>query len=611
MRFSKKIFISVFAATFIVGGGIIWTAHYFVSANTKEKFISRYSVLTKILGDTLTRLDANTEQLMLNAAKVVAAKDAEKGLLSTSELKAMTTELNVTHIFVIDRTGKFIRSTNEDPSLIPNLFSFSDEYRQLIAGTKDFIATPVIQPNPEPKPFKFLSVANRSRSRIIEVGVRVDFIARTLAEALSSDSNMRSMALYSPDGTSFGRFAAKDVKFEDGTTKLPDDFKNVVESSDSFKFYSKVASSHPSCSQCDNSKTSKNGEYYYVLESEVSKAELTSMLAATTKASIYLLFGNLLLSLLFGRFLSRKLVYKIEKAVDRVRHIKDHGELGDRINLKGKDEVAFLTHEFDNLLGAIEKSRDKVIEAERIQAKVQMARDVAHNIRSPIIAIEMMLPTLTGVPERLKRVLTNSVKEIKGLSEKLSQKNNSGEFDLKLNLAFDDLIFLPSFLEEIINQKRIELSKKKNVVLKFLNKGNIGNEFVKTDSLELKAIVSNLINNAVESYGPDGGVVSVIASDQEEFCKIIVADNGSGIPDEYIEKLGKQQITFKGGQGRGRGLLHAFQKVRHWGGEIQINSTLGAGTSVTITIPASQNCNGEQHLKITSLDQEICDALEL
>jgi len=584
VRFSKKIFISVFAATFIVGGGIIWTAHYFVSNNTKDKFISQYSVLTKILGDTLTRLDSNTEQLMLNAANVVAARDAEKGLLSTEELKAMRSELNVTHIFVTDRNGKFIRSTNEDPSLIPNLFSFSDEYKKLIQGTKRFHATPVIQPNPEPKPYKFLSIANRDRTRIIEVGVRVDFIARTLAEAIGADKNVMSMALYSPKGTPFGRFAAKDVKFEKDTAIFPENFK-TVESSDSFKFYSKVTSSHPSCSQCDKSETSINGEYYYVLESEVSKSELNAMLASTTKASITLLFFNLLLALVISRFLSRRLVRNIEKAVSKVRQIKDHGQLGDRIDLKGKDEVAFLTREFDNLLGAMEKSREKVIEAERVQAKVQMARDVAHNIRSPIIAIEMMLPTLVGVPERMKRVLKNSVKEIKGLSEKLSKKNDTGNFDLKTQKNRGDLLFLPVFLEEVVTQKNIEYSEKKDVIFLFCNNGDASKEFIKIDSLDLKAVVSNLLNNAYESYGGKKGTVTVSCQDVRSICEIKISDKGAGIPPEYLKRLGNEQITFKGKQGRGLGLLHARKFLAMWDGELKISSEVGVGTDITICLP--------------------------
>ena len=597
MRFSKKIFISVFAATFIVGGGIIWTAHYFVSTNTKDKFISQYSVLTKILGDTLTRLDSNTEQLMLNAANVVAARDAEKGLLSTEELKAIRSELNVTHIFVTDHNGKFIRSTNEDPSLIPNLFSFSDEYEKLIQGAKKYHATPVIQPNPEPKPYKFLSIANRDRTRIIEVGVRIDFIARTLAEAIGADKNVMSMALYSPKGTPFGRFAAKDVKFEKETASFPINFE-TAESSDSFKFYSKVTSSHPSCSQCDKSGTSINGEYYYVLESEVSKNELKAMLASTTKASITLLFFNLLLALGISRFLSRRLVRNIEKAVSKVRKIKDHGQLGDRIDLKGKDEVAFLTREFDNLLGAMEKSREKVIEAERVQAKVQMARDVAHNIRSPIIAIEMMLPTLIGVPEQMRRVLKKSVKEIKGLSEKLSKKNETGFFDLKSKPKERELLFLPAFLEEIVNQKRVEYSKKTQFDIRFESIGVTDNQFVQIDSLELSSIVSNIINNAVESYGPDAGPVIVTCRDQGSMCIVEIRDKGAGIPKEYLGRLGKESITFKGKNGRGVGLLHAAKTVEGFGGSIKIRSGVGDGTEVVISLQRHKSLESIQSIDL-------------
>jgi len=585
VRFSKKIFIAVFATTFIIGSAIIWAAHHYVSNGTKEQFVSRYSVLTKVLGDTLTRLDANTESLMLNAAKVVVAKDAEKGLLSTAELKSLRNELNVTHIFIIDKNGTFVRSTNEDPSLIPNLFSFSDEYRKLILGTKDVHATPILEPKPEPKPYKFLSVPNKDRTRIVEIGIRVDFIAKTLAEAIGTDSNVISMALYSPDGSPFGRFSSDNVDFKEAKITLPKDFTSVVDSENSFKFYSKVKPSQAKCFQCDKAGTSQNGEYYYVLESEISKSELTSILATTTGAFILLAICNLLLAIVFSRILSRRLVRNIEKAVARVRSIKGKSDLSQRIALNGKDEVTYLTGEFDNLLESMEKSRTTVIEAERVQAKVQMARDIAHNIRSPILAIEMMLPTLLGMPERMKRVLRNSVKEIKGLSEKLSQKNETGHFDLKSKVCDSDLIFLPVFLEEIINQKQIEYSEKQNLEISFKNYGELSNDFVKVESLELKSIISNLINNSIESYDSLGGPIEVSCFDDDSNCVIEISDQGAGIPAEYLNRLGKEQITFKGQRGRGIGLMHAFQTIKSWKGSVNISSNVGIGSKVQILLP--------------------------
>jgi hypothetical protein len=165
------------------------------------------------MGDALTRLDGNTESLMLNAAKVVAERDAEHGLLSTSALSRMRDELSVTHIFVTDKKGNFIRSTNEDPTLIPNAFSFCPGYQNLVTGKSNMEATPIIPPQPEPKPYKFVFIPSLDHQRLLEVGTRVDFVAKTLTEALGSDSNIVSLSLFAPDGSPFGKFSSKGVEF--------------------------------------------------------------------------------------------------------------------------------------------------------------------------------------------------------------------------------------------------------------------------------------------------------------------------------------------------------------------------------------------------------------
>ena len=367
MTFARKIFIAVFLSTLIVGTSLIWAAHKYVENRAETEFSNRYKVFASILADTLTRLDTNTEALMLNAAHVVAAKDKEKGLLTTEELRHLVTQLGITHLFIIDKTGRFVRSTNDDPAGIPNLFSFSPRYKKLLTGELEVEATPVIKPNPEPKPFKFLSIANHDRTRIIEVGIRLDFIANMLVEAIQSDKNVLSMSLYAPDGTTFGTFAPNNIVFESQKAELPSSFERGIETSDAIRFYTKVKPSHPECGQCDVSGTSINGEYYYVLESRISKAALN---AIQTKASyIFLLvgLGNLLLSWLLARFLARRLVRNIETAVARVRTMKSGGNLKGRINLDADDEVSFLTKEFDSLLESLEDSQRKLIESELVR----------------------------------------------------------------------------------------------------------------------------------------------------------------------------------------------------------------------------------------------------
>ena len=581
MTFSRKIFISVFLTSLLLGSGLVWVAHRYVSKQSTDEFVNRYLSFSAVLGSTLSRLDTQTEALMLNAVKVIAEKDKAKGVLSTQELKALRDELNVTHIFVTDKGGNFIRSTNEDPRLIPNAFSFCPDYKDLIRGRDKSAATPIIFPQPEPKPYKFLFIPSHNRERLLEVGVRVDFVAKTLTEALGSDSSVQSLALFAPDGSSFGRFKSGEIEFNGQRIDPPKTFPSIADEGDRLKIYTKVTSSHPSCCQCDVSGTSKNGEYYYILESEISKQELKAIQATTKNIFLFLAYANIALAFLLSWIISRKLVRNIEKAVSKVRKIKSHGGFADRIGLNGKDEVAFLTQEFDHLLDSLEVSQRRMIEAEKTQVKIQMAKEVAHNIRSPIVAIEMMLPMLVKVPEKLQKVLKDSVKEIKALSSRLQKMSSETQSFTENECA---PVEISKLIETLLDEKRIEFSNHLGIEFRFEDQSLSSEVQVLADSVELKSVLSNLINNAVQSYPGKCGKVEIAVSESKGRCHIQVLDFGVGISENLKQKLGYEPVTIKA-DGNGIGVFHAKRKLASWGGTLEISSEIGNGTSVIIKLP--------------------------
>lgn len=598
MTFSRKVFFAVLITTMVVGTAITLTTYRYVRQQTEETFVTRYTVFSKVLGDTLTRLDVNTESLMHNAAQVLSAMDAEKGILSNEELKSIQSKLNVTHIFVVNKNGQFIRSTNENPKLIPNAYSFCPAYKDMIFGNVDTHATPILHPQPEPKPYKFLFVPNRTRERLIEVGVRVDFVAKTLSEALGADSNVLSMAVYDPSGTSFGRFTSKEYKFADDKISIPEQLPAVIDDGGTFRFYTKVASSHPQCCQCDVAGTSKNGEYYYVLESVVSKNELSAVMARTKYIFIGIGLVILLVSALFGQLLVRKLVRNIELAVEKVRAIRQGTNSENRLNIDGEDEVAELTKEFDNLLDKLEESQAKIVESEKTEAKVLMAQEIAHNIRSPIIAIEMMLPMLFHLPAQTKNILQKSVQDIRALADKLKSQADSMTFES----GEPETLYLPIVLKDWIEVKRLEFSSRADIKIEFVDETGCSDAFVIGVSLDLKSILSNLINNAVESYGSHGGMVTVRLSCDLVKCSIYVIDLGAGIPQEHIAAIGRKPISFKGSKSRGLGVTHAFKVIESWGGKISVTSEVGAGTSVRIDL---QKCTAKASVKADEQQAEI------
>ncbi|MCC7403307.1 MAG: HAMP domain-containing histidine kinase [Bdellovibrionales bacterium] len=427
-------------------------------------------------------------------------------------------------------------------------------------------------------PYKFLFIPTRNRERLVEVGVRVDFIAKTLTEALGSDENLLSMSLYSPKGKPFGQFSTGDVRFNGENVTLPEKLPGHVDAGDTLKFFTKVASSHPKCCQCDVSGTSRNGEYYYVLESEVSKKELAAVQATTKQSFVLLALANVVLALVFARLLSRRLVRNIERAAKKVRKIKESGSLAERIDLKGKDEVAFLTGEFDNLLGKIQESQQKVIEAEKAEAKIQMAREVAHNIRSPAIAIEMVLPMLGRLPERLQKVLGDSAREIKVLAEKLTRQGEK-----RISTPADSSLIC--LVRDVVEKKRVEYSLASGIKIELLQGSPDDDVPVAVDPVEFRSVLSNLINNAVESYPDKTGLVEVSCYSRPPEARLVVKDFGCGMSQEMLKAVQSEHFVSSKSGGSGIGLSHAFKKIREWRGHVDVRSNLDTGTTVTVSLP--------------------------
>ena len=108
------------------------------------------------------------------------------------------------------------------------------------------------------------------------------------------------------------------------------------------------------------------------------------------------------------------------------------------------------------------------------------------------------------------------------------------------------------------------------------------------DRRAIKQIVLNLISNALK-FTPQGGAVTVTTRAAGATLEIVVADNGVGISAEDIVRLGNPYEQAggaeqrSGGTGLGLSLVRAFARLH--GGEMVIESELGAGTSVTIRLP--------------------------
>ena len=581
MTFKRRIFYAIFFSNLLAGSLIIGASYNLFEARSTREFEARYRALSRILADTLNRLDVSTETMMQNAALVIKEIDDKEGMLSTSELEALRSRLGVTHAFIIDQDGNFQRSTNRDVVKIPNLFGFSSEYKKLLTGDKIVEATPIILAEPGWIPFKFLSIANAARTRIIEVGLQIDFLAKILTEAIKSDADVRSMTLYSPDGTEFGTFTQSGTSFVEQKVKLPLDINIPVNHGDTMAFYTEVASSHESCAQCNVANTSVNGRYYYILKSEISKRSLMEAQTLAAEIAFATFVLNLFGSIAVASLLSRKLSRNIGVAVDRVRAISAGRDIGARVNLQDSSEISHLTAEFDRVLDTLETAQHQMLATQRMKSKVELSKIVAHNIHSPVFAIEMMLPILEGVPDKVLRVLKSSVAEIKQLSNQLKESANTDSGDQQ---AFEINEFdVADLLSEVVEQKRFELAGDDGVELIIRVKPSTR---VRANRSVMRGVISNILNNAVEAVESSGGSVEIDSQIVNGKVEIRVNDSGVGMSVQTLLRLEHESFSTKGGIGRGIGVAHARSAVESFGGQIRFASQAGQGTQVTIALPA-------------------------
>ncbi len=106
---------------------------------------------------------------------------------------------------------------------------------------------------------------------------------------------------------------------------------------------------------------------------------------------------------------------------------------------------------------------------------------------------------------------------------------------------------------------------------------------------ELQQVFTNLVLNAHDAMADRGGVIKVRLSEDHHRTRILIEDDGPGIPQERLEKIFQPFFSTKLNRGgTGLGLSISFDIVRRHGGELKVSSRLGVGTRFTIDLPLAQ-----------------------
>jgi signal transduction histidine kinase len=258
--------------------------------------------------------------------------------------------------------------------------------------------------------------------------------------------------------------------------------------------------------------------------------------------------------------------------------------------------------DFENLFQKFKKMTDRVSELTESEknlaihkAENELSDQVAHDIRSPLSALDMMISISNELPEDKRTLLRNAVNRIRDIANTLNQrklKNNESQFHLSQEFSIVshcELVY--PVLDYLASEKRLQYRDLVDLQINLYQNSDCYGLFASFDVNEFKRVISNIINNSVESFNNGKGIVSIKIFKEDNFLTVEINDNGIGIPESTLIKLGTRGATFNKKGGTGLGLYHAKCSAEKWGGKLSVSSEVGIGTTVKIKLPAMNTPN--------------------
>lgn len=285
---------------------------------------------------------------------------------------------------------------------------------------------------------------------------------------------------------------------------------------------------------------------------------------------------------------------KLAAAADRVRlGVKSREEIPDFS--ERQDEVGHLSTSIRAMTDALYT---------RIEAIESFAADVSHELKNPLTSLRSAVETLPLAKndDSRKRLLDVIQHDVRRLDRLITDISDASRLDAELAREHSDRVDMKTLLNSLVNAAREVRRNKVGTEIVF-NTGKFpaGKKgfFVAGHDLRLGQVISNLIENARSFVPEDTGRIEVTLTGEGGRLRVLVEDNGPGIPIENIERIFERFYTDRPaseafGQNSGLGLSISRQIIEAHGGTLTAENIIDAddpdqmkGARFIVDLPAS------------------------
>jgi PAS domain S-box-containing protein len=231
------------------------------------------------------------------------------------------------------------------------------------------------------------------------------------------------------------------------------------------------------------------------------------------------------------------------------------------------------------------KMEEELFRAEKLSAIAEMASGVAHDFNNALAAIlgNTQLLIYTAQDQETKETLQTIAKVAQDSAHTVRRLQDFTKKRVSQELGSVDVNSIIKDSIEITKPKWKDEAQSKGVPIEIVSTLEEIPRVSGNDS-ELRGVFTNMILNAIEAM-PEGGKIEISASKKRGSVVIQISDTGIGIAEEAKKKIFEPFFTTKPFTNTGLGLSMSYGIIKRFGGEIEVVSELGYGTTFTIILP--------------------------
>jgi len=262
-------------------------------------------------------------------------------------------------------------------------------------------------------------------------------------------------------------------------------------------------------------------------------------------------------------------------------HALGKGDFTYPLNVRSNDELGEVTVAFDGMRKSLQKTQRELLHAERLATIGRTASSISHDLRHPLTAVlayAELLAESKGDDQQRNSLYQEIRHAVNRMTELISSLLEFSKAQEALQLTHGDIF---EALQRSIGTIRMrpEFSK---VDIRLSRDGTTQGWF---DFKKLDRAFHNLLQNACEAVCNGAGKIDVRATRLNDHIEITIADNGPGIPDSVGDDVFLPFVTYGKDGGTGLGLAVVQKIARDHGGDVKIESTGPAGTTIKLSLP--------------------------